>query len=784
MAELEQGLEELKVVKQAFKENIQANNVSTSNVEFRNMPDLLKQMEKKLPTQTKEVAPSTSPQTITPDSGYKLSQVNIKAVVPSDYYKPEQVLSVSPKITSQTITPSANYVYNKVNINAVTSTIDSNIIPTNIRKGTSILGVQGNLEADKPDQSKVINPTTSTQIVVGDTGYELAKVTVNAVTNAIDSNIKAENIKQGVSILGVNGTFEGAKEPNLQEKNIEPATIYQSIVPDNGYDGLSKVNISAVTNSIDSNIQPQNIKKGITILGVNGTMQATSGIPKFSQLIDGTIETIDENDLSEPTSIKDYTFYYCKNLTSAVVPSNITSIGASAFEGCSSLQTLVIADGVQNIGVSAFKGINASIINIPSTISVLQSEVFANNPALTSITIPNNITEIKDYVFNGCTNLTEITMESYAPVSVTENTFPANVTAIYVKYGAYNDYVTNWTFYADKIVRLPAIPSTLTITTNNYLGELVGGAVVTIEGNGQTYVGITDDNGVFVQGDLQPATYNISVADIEGFKTPNVQEVVVLEDSNNVVNITYLEKPSVNMIFGENTPQQIAEVSSQIASSNMTSAEVEATYGWKLGDTKDITLTTGEIIQMQIIGFNHDNKSDGSGKAGITLQMKNCLRTKYTMNGSKTNAGGYASCYMKKSIIPTFKATLPQEWQDVIKLVDKKSANGGGSNYSEMLTLSEDLFLLSEIEVFGVVSKAQDGINEGSVYEYWDGKTDANRIKKYDTNADNIADTNLLWWLRSSVLNNTTNFGIVTMGGTSGAISANGSHGISFAFCV
>ena len=787
MAELEQGLEELKVVKKAFKDNFDNEDVSTNNVEFRNMPNLLKQMEKKLPTQTKEVAPSTSAQTITPDSGYKLSQVNIKAVVPSDYYKPEQVLSVSPKITSQTITPSANYVYNKVNINAVTSTIDSNIIPTNIRKGTSILGVQGNLEADKPDQSKVINPTTSTQIVVGDTGYELAKVTVNAVTNAIDSNIKAENIKQGVSILGVDGTFEGAKQPNLQEKNIEPATIYQSIVPDNGYDGLSKVNISAVTNSIDSNIQPQNIKKGITILGVNGTMQATSGSPKFSQLIDGTIETIDENDLSEPTSIKDYTFYYCKNLTSAVVPSNITSIGASAFEGCSSLQTLVIADGVQNIGVSAFKGINASIINIPSTISVLQSEVFANNTALTSITIPNNITEIKDYVFNGCTNLTEITMESYVPISVTENTFPANVTAIYVKYGAYNDYVANWTFYADKIVRLPAILSTLTITTNNHLGELVGGAVVTIEGNGQTYVGITDDNGVFVQGDLQPATYTISVADIEGFKTPNVQEVVVEENSKNSIVVTYLEKPAIvaSRVFAENSPSVISYVADEISSNNMTSAQVAETYGWNLGDKTSITLSTGENIEMQIIGFNHDNKSDGGGKAGITLQMVNCLATLYDINSDKTNAGGYASSKMKTETLPTFKATFPQEWQDVIKFVDKKSANGGSTNYSETLTTSDDLFILSQIEVFGMtVTTAQDHSNEGSVYEYWNGKVNSDRIKKYDSNADGVVDADTAWWIRSCNQYSTNYFVSVSKTGANGTNLATNKIGISFAFCV
>lgn len=236
MAELEQGLEELKAVKQSFKDNFESEGISTNNVEFRNMPELIKGMEKKLPHQTKSVNPTTSEQVVTADSGYKLTQVNVNAVRPSDYYKPEQVLNVSPKTTSQTITPSGNNVYNRVDVSAVTSAIDSNIIPTNIRKGKTILGVQGNLEPDKPDQQKTINPSTTQQSVVADTGYELAKVTVNAVTKDIDTNIKAENIKKNVTILGVTGTLEettGETTNVLEEYN---AIIYTD---ENGYNVLA-----------------------------------------------------------------------------------------------------------------------------------------------------------------------------------------------------------------------------------------------------------------------------------------------------------------------------------------------------------------------------------------------------------------------------------------------------------------------------------------------------------------------------------------------------------------
>lgn len=133
----------------------------------------------------------------------KTAYVNSKRIVGT--MANNGVLTLTPSISQQII--GEGYISGGT-LAAVTSNIDSNIKAENIKLGVTILGVQGNLEPDKPDQTKEANPTTSQQIIRPDTGYELASVTINAVTNSIDNNIKAENIKEGISILGVTGSVQ------------------------------------------------------------------------------------------------------------------------------------------------------------------------------------------------------------------------------------------------------------------------------------------------------------------------------------------------------------------------------------------------------------------------------------------------------------------------------------------------------------------------------------------------------------------------------------------------
>ena len=77
------------------------------------------------------------------------------------------------------------------------------------------------LRIEPTTQTKTVEPTIEEQVITPDEGvFALSSVTVNPVTKEIDENIKAENIKEGVSILGVKGNVV-VPDTNLEITNAD-----------------------------------------------------------------------------------------------------------------------------------------------------------------------------------------------------------------------------------------------------------------------------------------------------------------------------------------------------------------------------------------------------------------------------------------------------------------------------------------------------------------------------------------------------------------------------------
>ena len=116
------------------------------------------------------------------------------------------------------------------------------------------------------------------------------------------------------------------------------------------------------------------------------------------------------------TSIGDYAFSECINLTSVTIGTNVTSIGNYAFWYCDGLTNLTIGTNVTSIGNYAFDSCTSlTSVTIPNSITSIGDYAFAICFGLTSVTIGTNVTSIGDGAFEYCTNLTAITVAANNP---------------------------------------------------------------------------------------------------------------------------------------------------------------------------------------------------------------------------------------------------------------------------------------------------------------------------------------------------------------------------------
>lgn len=128
--------------------------------------------------QSKSVSPSTSEQTVTPDSGYDgLSSVTVEAMPTAALSTPAISVDSAGKITAKVEQAAAGYV------------------EAGSKSATKQLTTKG---------AATITPGTSDQSIASGT-YLTGAQTVKG-----DANLVAGNIKRGVSIFGVAGSFEGS----------------------------------------------------------------------------------------------------------------------------------------------------------------------------------------------------------------------------------------------------------------------------------------------------------------------------------------------------------------------------------------------------------------------------------------------------------------------------------------------------------------------------------------------------------------------------------------------
>ena len=296
-----------------------------------------------------------------------------------------------------------------------------------------------------------------------------------------------------------------------------------------------------------------------------------------------------------------------------------------------------------------------------------------------------------------------------------------------------DSYTTSLTFFS------------ATITVN-----VESGATVTLKKGGTT-IATKTSNGTAVFTVTETGTYTVEAT--KNGQTTSGSVNVVSGTTSYAVALSFLKDN-----FADNDWSDI------IAACH--SGSVPST--WVVGNSKTMTIN-GASYQVDIIGKNHDTYAAG-GKAPLTFQLHDCYDETKKMNSSNTNSGGWTSCAMRSTHLPAILALMPTEVQNGIREVSKKVSVGGISSTIE--TVSDKLFLLSEVEIFGSTTNSAAG--EGTQYDYY--KAGNSKVKNRNGSA-------APWWERSPNAGYPTNFCVVNSSGNASRSSASYAIGVAFGFC-
>ena len=273
---------------------------------------------------------------------------------------------------------------------------------------TTYAEVQVNVEERIPEQEKELEVVhNGTYTIVPDTNYVLNKAIVK------------------VNVADIPAV--------LQEKEIEPTKQEQIVVPDSGYEGMSKVVVKPIPNEYlipegnlditttleynvsnyataqikDSNLKPENIAENVEVLGITGTfhgvIDTSDGTATSDDILLGKTAYVDDKKVVGNIETWDGTFEGDAEIHN---PLN------EYLKGTKTKITKEDLAGLTELRHYAFMYSPITEVEFPSSVTKLRDRVFMNT-SLASVNL-EGITEIGQYTF------------CYAPIK--ELVLPSSIT--------------------------------------------------------------------------------------------------------------------------------------------------------------------------------------------------------------------------------------------------------------------------------------------------------------------------------------------------------------------
>ncbi len=380
--------------------------------------------------QEKEAIPTKETQEIVPDKEYDgLSKVTIKPI-PDEYIIPQGNLEISQNGTYDVIDKASvnvNIPIEEINLQEKSISVATNgSVEVTADSGYTGLSKVNVSNTQELEQINVI-PTTEIQTITPSENKLINQVNVSAIPSEYI-------IPSGSQSITENGTYDITNkesvnvdvQPNLQIKNATPTISSQNIMADEGYDGLSSVSISAVDSSIDSNIVAGNIKNGISILGVTGTLN--EGITPSGELAiteNGTYDVsnyasanvnVPEKQLGTKTITSNGTYNATDDNLDGYSQVSVETSGVDIndYFKAETIDTSDISVGCWRKFIKKIPKLN---LNITNTCSKMFYYCNAQEIDLSSFNT-SNVTNMS-YMFYSCSSLTNLDLSSFNTSNVT-----------------------------------------------------------------------------------------------------------------------------------------------------------------------------------------------------------------------------------------------------------------------------------------------------------------------------------------------------------------------------
>ena len=275
--------------------------------------------------------------------------------------------------------------------------------------------------------------TTKDQVVAISPAYYSSPVPVS-ISSAEQAKIIPSNIRQGVTILGIPGSYYGGG-------NVANGINFLT-VDGSGY---------PLTVELLGSLSPYECSNSSASVGAFSKMTAVtlpSGITDIPQyLFRYCAKLASITGLSSVTTIGTYAFHSCADLVLTSLPANLTTVGSYAFVSCKKLNpsTIKVSSKIDSNAFQNCTGMsNLTVIQSPTIASSAFNGCTGTGPKLKIKAVQIGNSTASNNAFKGCTALRAVWIDASAIFAGTANYAPFNGCSNLIIYTPYTEKQSGW----------------------------------------------------------------------------------------------------------------------------------------------------------------------------------------------------------------------------------------------------------------------------------------------------------------------------------------------------